>query len=59
MNISEAIQVLEEYNKWRKGAEIPQPDPVKIGMAIDIITGEWKDHHLIYVGEYTSHIKKP
>lgn len=42
MNISEAIQVLEEHNKWRKGAEIPQLDPVRIGMAIDTIINEYK-----------------
>lgn len=41
MNLQTAIQVLEEYNKWRKGAEIPQPDPVRIGMAIDTVVGEW------------------
>lgn len=36
MTITEAIQELKEYNKWRRGDEsIPQPNPTIIGIAID------------------------
>lgn len=36
MNTTEAIEILTEYNKWRRGAEIKHPNPKKIGEAIDI-----------------------
>lgn len=37
MNLPEAIKVLEEYNKWRRGdEEIKQPNPKVIGEAIDV-----------------------
>ena len=29
------LDFLKLYNKWRRGADIPQPDPVKIGVALD------------------------
>lgn len=37
MKIEKAIKVLTTYNKWRRGAEIPQPNPTEIGLAIDKI----------------------
>lgn len=43
MNIHEAIEVLENYNRWRKGAEIEQPSPIYIGVAIDLVTCKMKD----------------
>jgi len=33
----EAIAILEEYNAWRNGAEIPQPDPKVISQAIRVV----------------------
>lgn len=36
MNLQQAIEILTQYNKWRRGAEIPQPNPKKVGEAIDI-----------------------
>ncbi len=30
-----ALKTLSRYNKWRRGADIPQPDPKDIGEAID------------------------
>ena len=36
MTNDEAIEILQEYIFWRKGAETPMIDPVKIGMALDI-----------------------
>lgn len=37
MKIEKAIRILEEHNKWRRGAEIPQQNPAEIGIAIDTI----------------------
>ena len=36
MTITEAVEILKYFNKWRRGAEIPQPDAKKVGEAIDI-----------------------
>ena len=35
MTTQEAIETLVKYNDWRRGAEMPQPDPKTIGQAID------------------------
>ena len=37
MELNIAIKTLKSYNKWRRGAEIPQPDNKKVGIAIDTI----------------------
>jgi len=37
MTIKQALDILENLNKWRRGAEIPQPDPTEIGLAIDFV----------------------
>ena len=42
MKIDEAIEVLELHNQWRKGAEVEMQDPVRIGMAIDLVICELK-----------------
>jgi hypothetical protein len=42
MIVDEAIKILETHNQWRKGADIPMESPVRLGMAIDIITCELK-----------------
>lgn len=42
MEIEKAIQILETYNQWRRGTEIPQPNPKEIGEAIDIAIRELK-----------------
>lgn len=31
----DSIETLRQYNRWRRGADIPQPKPVEIGEAID------------------------
>ena len=36
MTLQEAIKELEYFQKWRKGADIPQPTPKKISEALDI-----------------------
>ena len=42
MTTEEAIRILELHNQWRKGAEIPMENPVRLGMAIDIVVCELK-----------------
>ena len=37
MKIEKAIKILTTYNKWRRGADIQQPHPTEIGLAIDKI----------------------
>ena len=37
MTTEEAIKILKEYNEWRRGAEIPMPEPKIIGEAIDTV----------------------
>ena len=34
------IKTLREYNEWRRGSEIDQPDPKRIGEAIDALIAE-------------------
>lgn len=33
--IKEKIEFLKNYNKWRRGEEIPQPNPTEIGVALN------------------------
>ena len=33
-----AQELLKTYNRWRRGEELPVPDPVEIGKAIDKLT---------------------
>ncbi len=35
MKLNKAIKTLAIYNKWRRGADIKQPEPKLIGEAID------------------------
>ena len=35
MKVKEIIRVLHAYQKWRRGADIPMPDPREIGRAIE------------------------
>ena len=35
MKVKEIIRVLHAYQKWRRGDNIPMPDPREIGRAID------------------------
>lgn len=37
MQLKEAIEYVENYQRWRRGAEIEQPNPTKLGIAIDIL----------------------
>ena len=42
MELKEARQILKNHNKWRKGADIPQTDVMKLSQAIDVITNQEK-----------------
>lgn len=37
-NLKEAQELLKTYNRWRRGEDLPAPDPVEIGKAIDKLT---------------------
>lgn len=43
MKVKEIIERLHYYQKWRRGANIPMPDPKEIGMAIDGAIRELRD----------------
>ena len=47
MTTEEAIKILSNYNKWRRGAEIPQPDPKELGLAIDFAVKKMKSLTLL------------
>lgn len=36
-------QTLKTYNEWRRGADIPQPNPADIGIAIDGVLSELEE----------------
>lgn len=40
MEINELIKGLCKYQKWRRGAKIPQPDPKELGILIDKVIRE-------------------
>lgn len=40
--MEKTIEFLESYNKWRRGAEMPQPNPTDIGVAIDELIKDYK-----------------
>ena len=35
MKTKQVIDKLKEFNAWRRGAEIPMPNPTEIGVTID------------------------
>ncbi len=45
MTTQEATQLLKEYNTWRRGAEIEQPNPTVIGKAIDRLIAHVENHN--------------
>ncbi len=43
MKIEEAIEILENHNKWRRGDDdIPMTNPKLLGLAIDLVVLEFK-----------------
>jgi hypothetical protein len=45
MTEKEAILLLITYNDWRRGDEIPMPEPKQIGNAIDTVVNAWKERN--------------
>jgi len=37
MSVLDNIVFLDQYNQWRRGADIPQPAPAAVGAAIDSV----------------------
>ena len=37
-SLKDAQELLKTYNRWRRGEDLPVPDPVEIGKAIDKLT---------------------
>lgn len=35
MKVKEIIKYLHNYQKWRRGADLPMPNPKELGIAID------------------------
>ena len=42
MTIEEAVALLKQHNKWRRGADIPMTDARKLGTAIDVIVAYYE-----------------
>lgn len=42
MTLQKAIELLERYNRWRKGADVQMPLPSKISEAIDTVINHYK-----------------
>ena len=42
MTLQEAVDILENHNKWRRGDDnIDQTNPTKLGIAIDLIVAHF------------------
>lgn len=44
MDTKQAVKIVTNFNKWRRGAKLPQPNPTDIGIAIDIVLMELKKY---------------
>jgi hypothetical protein len=43
MTLKEAVKILEQHNKWRRGDDsIPMLAPKDVGVAIDVVLAEVK-----------------
>ena len=43
MKLEEIIKHLHNYQKWRRGADLPMPNPKELGIAIDGAIRELRD----------------
>jgi hypothetical protein len=43
MEIQEALRLLEQHNKWRRGADVPMLNPTLLGEVIDMIVNKYKE----------------
>lgn len=49
MKVKEIIDQLHYFQKWRRGADIEQPNPTEIGKAIDGAIRELRNFHRLKV----------
>ena len=42
MELQEALRILEQHNKWRRGADVPMVIPKLIEESIDLIVNKFK-----------------
>lgn len=50
MKVKEIIRVLHAFQKWRRGADIPMPEPKEIGRAIDGAIRELRNFQRVKIG---------
>ena len=44
MSLSKAIEILDKYNRWRRGKIISAMiEPIELGIAIDVIVENYKE----------------
>ena len=43
MEVQEALRLLEQHNKWRRGADVPMLNPTVLGEVIDLIVKKFKE----------------
>jgi len=48
---------LRYYNKWRRGADTPQPDPKELGQLIDV-AADWIEDACDWIDKATKKIKE-
>lgn len=49
MNISEAIAVVENHNKWRRSGSGEMCDPTALGEALDLVLLAAKEHGSLFM----------
>lgn len=37
MNKEQIIEYLDYYQRWRRGADVPMPDPTELGKVLDYV----------------------
>lgn len=43
MEVQEALRLLEQHNKWRRGADVPMLNSTVLGEVIDLIVKKFKE----------------
>lgn len=43
MKLEESIKILENYGKWRRGADIPMVNSKSLTEAIDVVVNNYKE----------------
>lgn len=38
--MKDPVDILRQYNRWRRGEDVADPDPYEIGVAIDRVIAE-------------------